>query len=69
MSNSSHPADITAWTHWFGPAPQNLLPSTPVRHVGEALVAGMLTFVVLALALVLPWVRRATGAAGVSRAS
>lgn len=50
MSKPSHPADTTVWTDWFGPLPQNLPPSTPVRYVGEALVLGMLTFVVLALA-------------------
>lgn len=52
MSKPSHPSDIAVWTHWFGPLPQNLPPSTPVRYVGEALVLGTLTFVVLALALV-----------------
>ena len=52
MSKPSHPADFPVWTHWFGPLPQNLPPSTPVRYVGEALVLGTLTFVVLALALV-----------------
>ncbi|WP_186128585.1 type IV secretion system DNA-binding domain-containing protein [Burkholderia gladioli] len=52
MSKPSHPADAPVWTHWFGPLPQNLPPSTPVRHVGEALVLGALTFVVLALALI-----------------
>lgn len=52
MSKPSHPADPPVWTHWFGPLPQNLPPSTPVRYVGEALVLGTLTFVVLALALV-----------------
>ncbi|PMS23022.1 hypothetical protein C0Z18_02025 [Trinickia dabaoshanensis] len=52
MSKASHPSDTSVWTHWFGPLPQNLPPSTPVRYVGEALVLGTLTFVVLALALV-----------------
>ncbi|MBR8007414.1 type IV secretion system DNA-binding domain-containing protein [Burkholderia vietnamiensis] len=52
MSKSSHPADFPVWTHWFGPLPQNLPPSTLVRYVGEALVLGTLTFVVLALALI-----------------
>ncbi len=52
MSKASHPSDAQVWTHWFGPLPQNLPPSTPVRYVGEALVLGTLTFVVLALALV-----------------
>ena len=52
MSKPSHPTDTPIWTHWFGPLPQNLLPSTPVRYVGEALVLGTLAFVVLSLALV-----------------
>ena len=52
MSKPSHPSDTPVWTHWFGPLPQNLPPSTPVRYVGEALVLGILTFVVLALTLV-----------------
>lgn len=52
MSKPSHLADAPIWTHWFGPLPQNLPPSTPVRYVGEALVLGTLTFVVLALALI-----------------
>ena len=52
MSKPSHPSDTSTWTHWFGPLPQNLPPSTPVRYVGEALVLGALTFVVLALALI-----------------
>ncbi|MCA8451693.1 type IV secretion system DNA-binding domain-containing protein [Burkholderia vietnamiensis] len=52
MSKASHPSDTSVWTHWFGPLPQNLPPSTPIRYVGEALVLGTLTFVVLALALV-----------------
>ncbi|WP_442808251.1 type IV secretion system DNA-binding domain-containing protein [Trinickia soli] len=52
MSKASHPSDARVWTHWFGPLPQNLPPSTPVRYVGEALVLGTLTFVVLVLALV-----------------
>ncbi|MBR8211134.1 type IV secretion system DNA-binding domain-containing protein [Burkholderia cenocepacia] len=52
MSKPSHPADTPVWTHWFGSLPQNLPPSTPVRYVGEALVLGTLTFVVLALALI-----------------
>lgn len=52
MSKPSHPADASVWTHWFGPLPQNLPPSTPVRYIGEALVLGALTFVVLALALI-----------------
>ncbi|WP_186208239.1 type IV secretion system DNA-binding domain-containing protein [Burkholderia gladioli] len=52
MSKLSHPSDTAVWTHWFGALPQNLPPSTPVRYVGEALVLGTLTFVVLALALI-----------------
>lgn len=52
MSKPSHPADTSVWTHWFGPLPPNLPPSTPVRYIGEALMLGTLTFVVLALALV-----------------
>ena len=52
MSKPSHRAEAPIWTHWFGPLPQNLPPSTPVRYLGEALVLGALTFVVLALALV-----------------
>lgn len=52
MSKPSHPSDTPVWTHWFGPLPQNLPPSAPVRYVGEALVLGTLTFVVLALALI-----------------
>jgi hypothetical protein len=52
MSKASHPSDASVWTHWFGSLPPNLPPSTPVRYVGEALVLGMLTFVVLALALI-----------------
>ena len=52
MSKASHPSDASVWTHWFGPLPPNLPPSTPVRYVGEALVLGMLTFVVLVLALI-----------------
>ncbi|MGN6317516.1 hypothetical protein [Trinickia sp.] len=52
MSKPPHPSDTPIWTHWFGPLPQNLPPSTPVGYVGEALVLGALTFIVLALALI-----------------